>query len=371
MNRKEEIVSMSRPPQGVLQGKHIIEDSLVTAGQFYHIAERIEYPENGGILIHYKGMPFPKKGYPFPEAVFANDNQKHITRFLIGIFEGKETILPLIVFALLPWKLKFKKIEKILSEYGKIGAWMLNEAFLVPIRYTEFSREIGAFAYDFLISLGIDKNLHHVTSSEGKNIGIKQDRNGDIEPLWVTNPNPFGGKVFELTRIIATMIEYDDAYRFRLQDIFTESSKEALIENPQKEIKRLTKIFMQREKSHAKEIIKRISDIICLALYHPNIKKAFKDGLRTINFKRLQLDNNDRYHVLIRGDYDFVGLNLEDRKRIYSEFHMISKCHKKMVYLKKDKLGNTIGGKCTECFKELDPKDVEFNFPPMVEIAPN
>lgn len=370
MNEPQEIeANASRPPAGVLQGKHVIRESLITRGQLYPITDHIEHPEGGGILIYYKGMPFPRKGHPFPEAVYANDNQKRITRFLIMLFEGKETLLPLAIFALLPWKLKLKKIEKVLSEYARIGIWILNEAFLTPIYYTAPSREIGAFVYDFLISLGVQKEMHHIISDEGKDVGMKRNRLPGAEPTWVTMKDNTGTHLFSVAQIVATMIEYDDAYRYRLEDIMSETTKEALIENPQKEIRRLTAIFMSREKTHAKDMIKRMSKFVCFALYHPRIKKAFRDGLRTLDFKRLQLDNADRYHVLIRSDYDFKGLDFNDRKRIYTEFHMESKCHGKLVRLSKDKDGNTVGGKCTECFKELEPEDVKFDMPPMLEVT--
>ena len=52
--------------------------------------------------------------------------------------------------------------------------------------------------------------------------------------------------------IFGEIFEYDNAYRFRVQDLFTESSKELLTKNPIKEIRRLLKIYMSREGDRVK-----------------------------------------------------------------------------------------------------------------------
>lgn len=358
-----------KPPQEVLAGRHIIEDSIVTAGQRYFIYDRTEYPPEGGIFTYYKGQPFPVKGFPFPEAAYANDNVKRITRFLITLFSGKEMILPILMFAILPWKFKFRKIERMVDEYLRIAIWLQNESYLKPERYSAPAKEIGGFVYEFILSLGMDKSLHYLIT-EGRQSGMKRDRPEGADPTWVTMKDNLQSIVPALAKTVATIFEYDDAYRYRVEDIASETNKAALVKNPRTEILRLLKIFVEREKTHATIMIERAVKLLSFLLLHPKIKRAFVEAVMTVDFKRLGLDNADRYHVLPRVDYDFTGRSSEDRKRIYLEFHMESKCHKAPVRCTKDEEGNTVGGKCTNCWKELDTKDVQFNLPPMVEVVP-
>lgn len=368
MSKQEVSASISRPSSNALQSKHVIEDAIITGGQLYHIAERVEYPPEGGIYVHYKGMLFPKKGYPFPEAIYANDNLKRVTRFLITLISGTEMIPSIVVFAILPWKFKVKKIEQMIDEYVRIAIWMQNECYLIPDRYSNCSKEIGGFVFDFLIALGIDKKYHNITRADGVEVGMAQARKAGGDPVWTTLKGGEQGFLFAIARAVATIFEYDDAYRYRVEDLMSETTSSALYSNPQQEIQRLTRIYIAREKSHASNMVARISKLVCIALYHPKIKKAFKYALLDLKFEHLQLDNADRYHVLTRGDYDFVGRTLDERKRIYKELHMESKCHKVPVKVIHDKDGNTVGGKCSNCKKDLGVDDVYFNLPPMLEV---
>lgn len=368
MKNQETDGSVLQPPKEILSGRHVIDEALITTGQRYFIYDRSDYPPEGGIYTYYRGQPFPTKGFPFPQAAYANDNLKRITRFLITLISGKEMIPSLLMFAILPWKFKLKKLERMTDEYVRISVWLQNESYLISERYSHPAKEIGGFLYEFLLAVGMDKSMHQITSHDGKEMGMVRDRDEKEDPVWVTMKDNHQSYVWSITRAIATIFEYDDAYRYRIEDIASETTKEALMKNPRKEIKRLTEIFMQREKTHATDMIGRISWLLSLLLVHPRIKKAFITAVSKLNLKRLQLDNADRYHVLIRADYDFTGLSLEDRKRIYTEFHMLSKCCKKPVRLTKNTSGDTVAGHCTKCFKSLDPVDVEFDFPQMVEV---
>ena len=66
-----QIATIVRPPSDIFEKnsaefqKH--QDSAVANYQF----ERVEYPEEGGMLVHYYDQPFPTKGNPYPEAVTA------------------------------------------------------------------------------------------------------------------------------------------------------------------------------------------------------------------------------------------------------------------------------------------------------------
>src|SRR3990167_5025863 len=67
-------------------------------------------------------------------------------------------------------------------------------------------------------------------------------------PLFLISPPFIKRKVFEIF-----IWEFDNSYRFRGQDVFSELNKEALRENPRKEIVRLFKLGLSRERAGLSE----------------------------------------------------------------------------------------------------------------------
>lgn len=298
MTRKETDAHVIMPDKNVFDDKrHVIESSLIQQGMKYHIYLRTEYPEEGGIYVYYKGLPYPKKGFPYPEAVWANDVIKRITLTIFKSVVMKETIPALLMVAIFPWKIKIKIVENFLHNYARVSDWIFHQHFLKPDRYSNACRVLIDIVNTFLFELGITgaRHLH-----------------GD-----------YLSKYIALT--IATIVEYDDAYRYRFEDIATETDRQRLIKKPFREIRRLLDIFEKRETyDNVKGHVKTIRIALSIALLHPKVRKAFRKALQSISDKRfnyMKLDNADRYHILLRGDYNFTGLDFNQRVQIYEEFH--------------------------------------------------
>ena len=66
---------------------------------------------------------------------------------------------------------------------------------------------------------------------------------------------------------------------------------------------------------------KAFAKIIYLALFQSDIRKAFNKAIESIDFDNLRMDEADKYHCLIRVDYDFDGRTSEDRMKEYSQIH--------------------------------------------------
>ncbi len=335
MSNNESDAHILRPNQDVFLTKHTIDEEIVNPGKRFNIFEKTEYPKEGGIYVYYKGMPYPKKGFPYPDAVWANDIMKRITVTFIKSIT-KDLMIPLIGFAILPWKKKIRIIDNLILNYNRISKWLVQGTFLTDERYSNPARSIRKIVQSFLLNLGITR-------------------------LYAE----------EFSRAVGNMIEYDDAYRFRIQDIMTEAVPYELANNPKQELLRLLDIFQERETAHqvidSIAIFKFISKII---FFHPKIKKAWKEAIEELTedeFKWLQLDNADRYHVLLRGDYKFLGRTFEERKEIYIETHRRSKCCEAKVGILLMQDGTTFEGyECTKCKKKCE---FGFIFPPEVEIV--
>jgi len=260
---------------------------VVAEQQEVFVIDRVEYPESGGIYVYHVGIPYPQKGFPFPEAIAAINVAKRLLISQIRFLATTEVLLSRFFFLLLPYKRKIKVIEKWLKEFCGTVDTTLEPYYLKENRYSPIASELIKFIDRFLVELGIDYLIAYGTA-----------------------------------RIFATLIEYDSAYRLRLEDIFSESSKEKMLENPSKEFERLLHIFRLREVHPLiQDRFASLVKIVSWFLVIPRIKKAFKKALKYTTFSNLQLDEADRYHVLRLGGYKFFGESTEARREKYLALH--------------------------------------------------
>lgn len=244
-----------------------------------------EYPPRGGIYCHYKGVPFPRKGFVYPEAVWACNIVKRITRTLVAGFSSKDIVLPALGFILTPFKRKIRLLERVLLYYNRVAEWLLSPHFLKENRYGNCPRELQKLLKRFLMELGISEYIAGRTS-----------------------------------KVLITLVEYDDAYRYRIEDLFSESSKEWLLANPRKEINRLLEVLKLRDKTTLEQF-EVFGKVISMGFWLPKVKKAFRKALEPLDFSKLQMDEADMYYCLNRDDYDYGGLSIQQRMKKYLEYH--------------------------------------------------
>lgn len=109
----------------------------------------------------------------------------------------------------------------------------------------------------------------------------------------LTNPH--------LAYLIAYVVEYDQAYRFRLQDLLSE-----LTHLSTWEILRLSKLNYEREVD--KNTHKKLRYIFWLAAVHAFIfKKKWLKAQKEITFSNLQFDAGDKYWASMKTDYRYCG----------------------------------------------------------------
>ncbi len=334
MDKKENLTDayVSTPPKHLFESEHVIEVSHLGDGTAFNIAERIDYPPEGGIYVYYKGMPFPKKGYPTPEASWMNDVVKRVSVFLLRSIGNKDMLLPAIAFSVLPWKLKLRTIDRMIYNFNRVALWMFQSIFLKDEYYSNPCKSMRKVVSSFVRSLGIEERTS-----------------------------------IEIGKVISTMFEYDDSYRYRFEDVMSETSREALIASPLKEFRRLGKIFRSREKFA--DMFSKLNGLIAIgsvALLHPKVRRAWREAWGSINFgefKMMQLDDADKYHTLIRGDYDFQGKSLTSRMRRLAMIHTVSKCCKAPTHFANEVDNTLICNKCQKkCETEIMP-------PPKVTVS--
>lgn len=286
MTEQKEQIGIPYPPPEVFKTKRgmtDVTDTLVAQQQPLALIEKIEAPQSGGILVYHKGIPYPQKGWPTPHALEALYMPKRGLVTALTALTTKDLLLPLLGLLLMTKKTKIRLLQRFLTQYGLFAKLTMTPYFYEDRFYMDCTKTLQKFISTFLITIGVDKLISQ-----------------------------------ESAEIFSMFIEYDTAYRFRMEDVMSETSKEVLLENPAKEIARLFKLSASREESsHVTKSFNSIALLLRLAFWIPWIKRAFITALESIDVMSLQLDEADRFHVSRLGGYKFFGEELEYRLEKY------------------------------------------------------
>lgn len=212
------------------------------------------------LLVYYTGRPHPHKGISTTESMEANNTVKRLT---IGLVQMVKT-------------------RNILAQYHRIAEYLYHPHYRHQRYYNNCSRELFSFIFRFLRYLRFDFDLS-----------------------------------YELGRDVASLLEFDTGYRFRVEDIFTASTKQKFLDNPRKELKRLEQIYLERESYKGWGVeasFKAMFRLLRFGLLFPPIKKAFRFALVDSEFKNFQFDKIEKYWADRFREYNFGGEPYEIRQ---------------------------------------------------------
>ncbi len=290
---------------------------------------KIDVGPHGGMLLWHEGVPFPKKGFPYPEALWAVNIIKRQTMMLVMSFARKELLAPIGIFCLLPYSMKLSYIQNLLDRYCWNSDYILSNVYLKERYMTPCAKELMKMMDLFLVKIGISSETAHKTA-----------------------------------KIFAHLVEYDDAYRYRIEDIFSETSKQELLDRPIHTMRKLIGLIKAREKEVGDKFI-AFGNMAVLALLLPRFRKAFRSAVKHSEFELLQLDEADRYHVLVRTGYDFFGRSIDDRMKEFEAHHTRSACCDAKIVMETTQDGTlVVGHQCTKCSR---PCGIVQTFPKIVE----
>ena len=226
---------------------------------------KVEFPKAGGVLTFMEGHEdHPYKGFPYFEMVDKVDLGKKILRAqLSGLYHGlkKRNPLQLACLALVPWL--FKDIFRAnLHTFAKLVTRfrLKDDKFCVAVR--ELNR---AFAED------------------GSELAI------------------------EIRNALGMLIEFDNAYRYRFQDIIVELDQERLKRAPIRELLRLLEIISKREKTEEiRDTWKLLRMLVRFFLFTDSeLRNTLVGALSRLDLSKMALDEDDRHYCLKRQDYSF------------------------------------------------------------------
>lgn len=218
-----DIYEYSSTPAGVIRAESS-EGSKVT---------RVDLSK--GVELYLEGHPYPFKGLPKPEAIFAINT---IKKFILNS-------TPL-------WWIPPKRA---ITSFCAIALSLLKPYIIKPAYMMPVSKELRMM---------------------------------------------IGG---DLGTVISHVVEYDSAYRARIQDLFSESSQTMIRHAPIKELWRLVTINRQRDYLALHKKMRKMAYFLTLLLLWPPTRKKILQAVDQCDYKNLMLDEADRYWLNQRTDY--------------------------------------------------------------------
>lgn len=239
-------------------------------------------PPEGGVFTPIHNWAFPYKGHP-PE----------ITVEILATIKG-----------IIPIGLKF--IEQSVKKGDLIALWNLKNHIYDILQYGGkiLNRRLPLYS----------KRFNRPTRELYRVLTIPMEK---IQP--VGKPQDYETRLkwsrwLDLRAIVCITSEFDNAYRYRIQDFLIEMNKEQLQKHPIKELRRLLSLMIKRENRASIAIKwKRLKLILTiLLLLKPKIKKQIVELLMAVNQDEIQFEDDDWYMIAMRTDYNFGGLTNED-----------------------------------------------------------
>lgn len=254
-------------PKELFENPDTQEDIVIAHGEGMAV-DRIEF--NKGILIYLKGHDYPQKGAATKEAIGAINVAKSA---IVGLLGLGVHILPLV------------GIKRLVRAFNAI-TW---RAVAPQVLKYEFLTPTAQATLNFVMTLCVE-------------FGV-----------------PFK-EAQKTAQTVAAIVEYDSAYRFRLMDVLTESSKEQLVGNPRKEVKRLLELNRERDYQEVSDKMTRVGRVVTYALLIPKFKKAFVKAIKGSQFSKFKYDAADIYWAYHKRDYQYLGKTYEERTTLLNVY---------------------------------------------------
>lgn len=263
------------PPQEIFADKGAEISQQASAGQQDVTAHHVEFPEEGGMLLYFDNWKYPKKGWPFREAVNAIDSIKRGAMASIKFTASKPMRYIVPFFYFLPRSWKRGIMLNAMREFGNFGERCYHRCTMNPKYYCKIVREV------YRVCMPI----------AGDDIYLQQ---------FVTS--------------ICMVLEYDDAYRYRFQDSLELFDKENFLKNPAEEIKKMMVTIAGRDNSISlKENMARLGMFVGMIMQLKVIREPLIDIVKQLDIEKMKLDDGDWYQCLTWIGYDFRGKKLSER----------------------------------------------------------
>lgn len=239
-----------------------------------HPLSKVEFPEAGGVLTYMDGFPLPYKGFPLGENVERIDLIKKTFRNILSSFFHSlksRSKFKLALLALVPWLFQDLIRAMVYNLYRQIERFKIKPKCLCDAM----------------------RELHRAMSIEHEELTSQREMR------------------YMLRDIITMIMELDNAYRFRFQDIAPELDKDALKANPSKELLRLLALMQSRETTQE---IRDTWTLVRFALpwylrLNRSLTTTLVETLLALDVEKVKLSPEDVQFATPRKDYKFAFMN--------------------------------------------------------------
>lgn len=232
--------------------------------------QRVEMRD--GILTYMDNHDYPYRGFPFHEFVEKIDLIKKVCRQIqSGMYHSLKDRSSLELKLLIP----------LIPTLGKYIFYAFTYAFYRLIERSRIKTKYFSKAV---------REIHRACSVNRLN---ETERVAELRKM--------------LRDIECMILEFDNAYRYRAQDILVEFNKEALKKNPIDELIRVLDLMVEREiRQEVKDTWTLLKMFVKHYMrYEPEIRNLIVDVICEMDMERIKLTIEDKYFAEHRDDYKF------------------------------------------------------------------
>lgn len=299
----------TKPPLEMFEGKAATIQRHYEGPSQGNYYDRTEYPDEGGIFVHYFDHPYPAKGQPFPEAVAA-------------ISIPKKLIMATIRFA----------------NHHYVMAGLLMILSKIPLLNILIRRYIKSCLEFFVRDFAHTIINPYILEEKRFCRSIREVRRAGKAAIEKVNSKHWKAYHYLGLDIVSSVGEWDNAYRYRGQaavedsrphpdgttEIFCTIDKKAFRKNPSKEIARIVVMHLNRERGWHEgkgRSMMFANAVRALLFFSPEFKKLIIEFVNELNIDEVKLDEADRYYNLNRADFDIYSWPMETRWKEYQKIY--------------------------------------------------
>ncbi len=252
--------------------------------------EEVIYPVEGGVFTKGYGCPYLLRGKVDAIVIDATVQAKRMLRATMDlIFELKAVLMGCLILC---WPMVFLFRKRIIMA---LAGWLVNVFEANVDKKKPKFREYSIISRQIILTARkiIDKYF--------------------AERLWGDFRVLIGG--------LCVVVDYDNAYGYRLQDWFLLLNKNNLKKAPIREIIRIFNIAISREHNIPHKWKKMKWSLVFLMLF-PSFKRIVVDFFLELDLSKFEYTEADFYFNLNRRGYDILGIPFEER---YKEFEKLVK----------------------------------------------
>src|SRR3990167_2714151 len=268
------------------------------------IIEEVITPPEGGTFVKLFGCSYLFKGYPDGYLVEGLATCKAFISYIPRKIVAKSLVLKLaLVFLYIFSKKRF-------WHYIRTYSWVIYDKGVkkIGLKRERYNRPTNALRRAVDIALTeLDKK--YIIDYKPELLHSNLD---------IIHKRQFLEAIACLAEFVYLFLEYDNAYRFRVQDVLSEVKKENLNKwfGAFREFNRILKLLIEREDAqHGIRDKWKEMRILCLLFFilERRFRKFIKLFFENLDVKEIALDDADWYFCLKRHSHNARGMSLRDR----------------------------------------------------------